>query len=125
MPFPYKLRGSGSGGVRMEVVDSVRDYVECDTCQYKGMGAMGTPVPTIVPGIQLLTVPVALQYPLPSTGQENPMQICAIPFLAPSPFEKGLNCCDYFKLLFLRKQWEMAEEAILLEQSCTTYAFCN
>lgn len=67
----------------MELVDSMLGTMECGICQYNRMRAMGTPVTTTVPGIQLLTVPAALQYLLPRTGQAwNTMKICGIPFLA-------------------------------------------
>lgn len=80
MPFPYQLGPLGAVGSGWSCV---RDFVECGICQYKGMGAMGTPATTTVPGTQLLTVPAASQYPLPSTGQAwETMQTCGIPFLA-------------------------------------------
>lgn len=40
--------------------------------------------------------------------------------MLPGHFEATLNHWDYFKLLFLQKQWEMAEAAVLPEESCIT-----
>lgn len=86
-------------------------------CQYKGMSYHSA-------WYSVLTVPAAFQ--LPSTGQPwKTVQSVAFLSLLPSRSEKSLNHCDYFKLLFLHKQWEMAEEATLLEQSCITYTLCN
>lgn len=73
-------------------------------------------------------LPISLPASEHTTGLEDPTNLghsSPGQSIHPGHFETSLNRWDYFKLLFLQKQREMAEEAVLLEESCVTHTFCS